>query len=245
MVGRHVEGPGYRWFVGRPRTAATPRLEAAPDLVEATPVGVLPDAAAAELGAGSPVVRLTEPAMHAQLLSRPEIPARVYGRLQELLDGAPPRRLGESDRWVFEGALEADGKRRRARLLVELRDGALEVVSLGFESPAPRRRRGASSPTKRAKRAVRKVMRERDSAEREHRKAERAWRREANKRQGHDHAKVDGLYDAMQAARDRARAAKAQIVAVLEEQKAQVFTPEAVAAARPRFAVGRRLAQED
>ena len=245
MVGRHVEGPGYRWFVGRPRTTETARLEAAPDLVEATPVGVLPDAAAAELGARSPVVRLTEPAMHAQLLSRPEVPARVYGRLQELLDGAAPRRLGESGRWVFEGALEVDGKRRRARLLVELRDGALEVVSIGFESPAPRRRRAAAaSPTKRAKRAVRKAMRDSDKAGRALGKAERAWRREENKRRGRDQVKVDAAYGEMQAARAAAIDARARVAAVLEEERAKVFTPEAVEAARPRWLEGQLAAGE-
>ena len=236
MVERHVRGPGFRWFVRRPRTAETPRLEAAPDLVEATPVGVLPAAPAAELGATSPVVRLTEPAMHAQLLGRPEIPARVYARLQELLD-ARPRRLAESDRWVFERAIDVDGKRRRAQLLVEVRNGVLEVVSLGLESQAPRRRRGAS-PTKQAKRAVRKAMRESARATRELGKAERAWRREANRRQV-DHAKADALYEEMRSARDRARAASTRVVAVLEEEKAKVFTPEAVQAARPRFVEGR------
>ena len=242
MVGRHVEGPGYRWFVGRPRTTETARLEARRDLVEATPVGVLPEAAAAELGAA--VVRLTEPAMHAQLLSRAGVPARVYARLQELLD-AKPRRLGESDRWVFERTVDVGGERRRAQLLVEVRDGALEVVSLTLDASAPRpgRRRRTASPTKRAKRAVRKAMRESAKADRELAKAERAWRREANRRTGFDHAKADAAYDEMQSARAAAEQARSRVVAVLEEERAKVFTAEAVQAARPLFVEGRLAGQ--
>ena len=239
MVKRHTEGPGYRWFVGRPRTAETARLEARRDLVEATPVGVLPEAAAAELGGA--VVRLTEPAMHAQLLSRPDVPARLYGRLQELLD-ARPRRLGESDRWVFTRTIDVDGDRRRAKLLVEVRDGALEVVSLALEAsaaPRPARRRGAASPTKRAKRAVRKAMQEIAKADRRADKALRAWQREESRIRGRDQAKIDAAYREMQAARAEVGQARSRVVAVLEEERAKAVTPQAVQAARPLFVEGR------
>ena len=130
MVERHVEGPGFRWFVGRPRTAKVPRREARPGLVEATPVAVLPEAAVADLGASSAVVRLTEPAMHAQAASRAGVPARLYARLQEVLEAKPQRQAGDAQRWTFTRTLDVGGERRRARVMLELRDGAPEVVSL-------------------------------------------------------------------------------------------------------------------
>ena len=147
MVERHVKGPGFRWFVRRPRTAEVPRREARPDLVEATPVAVLPEAAVADLGASSAVVRLTEPAMHAQAVGRAGVPARLYARLQEVLEAKPQRQAGDTQRWTFTRTLDVGGERRRARVMLELRDGAPEVVSLELAPspsawPAKGRRRG-------------------------------------------------------------------------------------------------------
>ena len=130
MVERHVKGPGFRWFVRRPRTAEVPRREARPGLVEATPVAVLPEAAVADLGVSSAVVRLTEPVMHAQAVGRAGVPARLYARLQEVLEAKPRRQAGDAPRWTFTRTLDVGGERRRVRVVLELRDGAPEVVSL-------------------------------------------------------------------------------------------------------------------
>ena len=139
MVERHVEGPGFRWFVRRPRTAEVPRREARPGLVEATPVAVLPDAAVADLGASSAVVRLTEPVMHAQAVSRAGVPARLYARLQEVLEAKPQRQAGGAPRWTFTRTLDVGGERRRVRAVLEARPGGpVELVSLRLgKAPRP------------------------------------------------------------------------------------------------------------
>ena len=117
MVERHVAGPGFRWFVERPRAWDKAHWEARPDLIEATPVAVLPSAAAAAMAVASPVVRLTEKVMHKQALHHSDLSAEFYALIPEALAAAPQSgREGESSepRWVF------DSGRGGARVVVEV-----------------------------------------------------------------------------------------------------------------------------
>lgn len=117
MVERHVAGPGFRWFIERPRARDKARWDARPGLVEATPVAVLPSAAAAEMQVATPVVRLTEKVTHKQALHHVELPVEFYQRVSEALAAAPEGgREGESPepRWVF------DSGRGGVRVVIEV-----------------------------------------------------------------------------------------------------------------------------
>ena len=140
MVERHVAGPGFRWFVERPRAKKPPRWEARPDLVEATPVGVLPVDTAAALGATNRIVRLTERVMHK--LAAADLPRELYSRLPEILR-AKPRKLRSKtgQRWEFGVEIEVKGERRRARVVVEVSGGLPVLRSM---TAAARRTRKAS-----------------------------------------------------------------------------------------------------
>ena len=116
MIVRHVEGLGFQWFVERPRAREKAYWQARPDLIEATPVGVLPPAVAAGIAA-SPVVRLTEKVMHKQAVHHPELPAEAYRRLPEILQVSP---VLDEGRWVFTRAVELEGRRRSVRVVVEV-----------------------------------------------------------------------------------------------------------------------------
>ena len=117
MITRHVEGPGFRWFVERPRAREKAYWAARPDLIEATPVGVLSSEAATKMGATSAVVRLTEKVMHKQTIHHPELPPEAYRRLPEILQASPEPDRG---RWIFTRAVELRGGRRSARVVVEV-----------------------------------------------------------------------------------------------------------------------------
>ncbi|MDE2904555.1 MAG: phage minor head protein [Acidobacteriota bacterium] len=116
MVERHVEGPGFQWFVKRPRAGEKAYWQARLDLIEATPVGVLPPGVAAGMAA-SPVVRLTEKVMHKQAVHHPELPAEAYRRLPEILRASP---VFDDGRWIFTRAVQLGGQRRSVRTVVEV-----------------------------------------------------------------------------------------------------------------------------
>lgn len=141
LVERHVAGPGFQWFVERPRPKGL-RWEARPGLIEATPAGVLSPAAASRMGAVGPVVRLTEKAMHEQ--ARRKLPAELYARLPEVLRSAPRRRRSKAGpRWEFGRAVLVDGRRRDVRAVVEVdADGRASIVSVRYA----RKKAAAAAP---------------------------------------------------------------------------------------------------
>ena len=134
MLERHLAGPGFRWFVERPRSAQRARWEARGDLIEATPVGILPAQAAETMGAAGPVVRLTERVMHEQVARRAALPAELYARIPELLSAAAVRdeATAAGQRWRFQRRVDAAGEARTVRLVVEVpsRGKQPAVVSL-------------------------------------------------------------------------------------------------------------------
>ena len=131
MVERHVAGPGFRWFVERPRAREKAYWGARPGLVEATPAGVLSVEAAAGMGADSLVVRLTEKVMHKQAVHHPELAAEAYRRLPEILRASP---VHDKGRWIFKSTVELGGKRRSVRVVVEvLASGQPLIVSVRRE----------------------------------------------------------------------------------------------------------------
>ena len=119
MIDRHLAGPGFRWFLERPRaTPAKARWEARPDLIEAAPVAILPSAVAIEMGTATPVVRLTEKVMHKQALHHAEFRAEHYALIPEVLAATPSRGKDEESgqRWVFDRVVA----KRRIRVVVEV-----------------------------------------------------------------------------------------------------------------------------
>lgn len=125
VVGRHVAGPGFRWFVERPRGVKPADRQAEPAFIEATPVGVLRRDLAERIGADTPLVRLNERVMHKQQRSHEELPAADYVRVQAVLDDAEPvlqRTPDERDRWLFSVP-------RLFRALVEVEAGLPQLIS--------------------------------------------------------------------------------------------------------------------
>ena len=129
MIGRWLAGPGFEWFVRRPRAREKARWEARPALVEAVPVGVLSAAAAAAMGAPSRVVRLTEKVMHKQAVRHPEVLLDLYRRLPEVLSAAAPVEVAgaaSGRRWMFRLEL---ARARSLQLIVEVpHDGGAPLV---------------------------------------------------------------------------------------------------------------------
>lgn len=125
VVGRHVAGPGFRWFVERPRPRGDRPREGEPfdwhepAFVEATPVGVLRRELAERIGADTPLVRLNEVVAHKQQRNHPDLSAAVYARVQEALDAAAPQPGDRPARWLFD--LGADIG--RVRMVVEVKKG--------------------------------------------------------------------------------------------------------------------------
>lgn len=125
IVGRHVAGPGFRWFVERPRGVKPADRQARAKFIEATPVGVLRRDLAERIGADTPLVRLNERVMHKQQRSHEELPAADYVRVQAVLDDAEPvlqRTPDERDRWLFSVP-------RLFRALVEVEAGLPQLIS--------------------------------------------------------------------------------------------------------------------
>ena len=137
-VERHVEGPGFAWFVDRGRGEQPPvkrrRHIDYGRLDKAAPVAVLPDALAERLEAATAIVTLTDWAAGKQFwkhgLGRQmpqrsrglavEVPVEWYAEIQELVDDTVPQRHGNE--WAF---LRTDGR----RLVVRVRDGVTEVLA--------------------------------------------------------------------------------------------------------------------
>ena len=134
MIERHLAGPGFRWFVERPRASERMRWEAQGDLIEATPVGILPSAAAETMGAATPVVRLTERVMHKQAIRHPDLAAEIYARIPEIITASPTRTKAAATgrRWTFDRRVQALGKQRTVRVMIEVprRGQQPQVVSL-------------------------------------------------------------------------------------------------------------------
>ena len=123
IVGRHIAGPAFRWFVERPRPAGKlDWRQARPEFIEATPAGVLRRELAERIGADTPLLRLNERAAHKQQIHHPELSADDYVRVQKTLDDAQPRPADEPDRWLFDLP-------RFFRVLVEVADGQPQLVS--------------------------------------------------------------------------------------------------------------------
>ena len=148
---QYVTGPGFRWFVERPRATRAPtwdttRLED----VEAVPLAVLPAATAARLGTTSRLLRLTEPVADKQWrrhgpgqrrpTRRREVPTPWYADLQAILDTPDAIRPNTSvaGRWDIE---------RQGRRVVVALDPAGRPVVISYHGrdagparadPAPR-----------------------------------------------------------------------------------------------------------
>ena len=133
MIDRHLAGPGFQWFVERPRPRGGMRWEAQADLIEATPVGVLPAAAAETLGTATRVTRLTERVMHRQVTRHPDLSTAFYGSIRDVLEAPPARgrRVEAGQRWTFDRQIELDGAPRQVRVVVEVprRDPRPVIVS--------------------------------------------------------------------------------------------------------------------
>ena len=130
----HLRGPGFRWFMQRPRAAAPPRWDSIRE-AEAFPVGVLPPGVLP--GAASRVVRLAEPVADKQWrrhgpgrggrrARRAKVPIDWWGEIQQMLESIPPTPVpGRGGRWQF---LDVGGGRR---LIVGLDpDGRPAAISL-------------------------------------------------------------------------------------------------------------------
>ena len=127
VLRRHLAGPGFRWFVERPRAKEKLRWEARPDLIEATPVGLLPSATATVMGVApgyGRLVRLTEKVMHKQALNHPEFDVEFYALIPEILQAAPVSGTASDTgaRWIFDRPVDVLGKRRVVRVVVEVPD---------------------------------------------------------------------------------------------------------------------------
>lgn len=139
MIERHLAGPGFQWFVERPRGRASPerpregkaRWEARTELIEATPVGLLSPPTAVRMGAASPVVRLIEVVAHKQAAHHPEYSIDIYRRLPEILRAEPRkgRKRPRGQRWEFDREVIVDGQRQPVRAVVEVQeDGGRPLI---------------------------------------------------------------------------------------------------------------------
>ena len=139
MIERHLAGPGFQWFMERPRgrgrgREGKARWEARTDLIEATPVGLLPAEAMADMQAASPVVRLLEVVAHKQAAHHPEYSIDIYRRLPEILRAAKPRegriqRQEVGKRWEFDHDVIVGGERRPVRVVIEVpKDGGRPLL---------------------------------------------------------------------------------------------------------------------
>ena len=146
---QYVTGPGFRWFVERPRATRAPTWDTSRlEDVEAVPLAVLPAATAARLGTTSRLLRLTEPVADKQwrrhgpgrhrLDRGREVPVAWYADLQTILNGVDVPTPGQGGRWVFE---------RRGRRVVVGVDPAGRPVVISYHGrdagparadPAPR-----------------------------------------------------------------------------------------------------------
>lgn len=141
-IERHVAGPDFRWFLGRPRPPAPPRREARPEFVDATPVAVAPDAlrAAAEATRGllylDAAVADKQWRRHGPGQARPRavrtVPVAWWADIQDILDTVTPVRQ-KNGRWRY------DDVDRGRRLIVD-RDAAGRLVVVSYHPRAGRAR---------------------------------------------------------------------------------------------------------
>ena len=132
MIERHVAGPGFQWFVERPRGRGRGG-KTRTDLIEATPVGLLPAETATRDGGRLPQScacsrwwRTSRRRTISGVLDR-DIP-----RLPEILRAEP--RLGRvqkgtGKRWEFDHDVIVDGERRPVRVVIEVaKDGGRPLL---------------------------------------------------------------------------------------------------------------------
>ena len=106
-IARHVSGPAFAWFLERGR-----RRRGLPD--KAAPVALLPGWLLGPMGAGTPILVLTDRDAGRQQRRDSAPPADDYRGIQAIVDRTPPRL--ESGLWRFG-----------PRLDVRVRRGAPEV----------------------------------------------------------------------------------------------------------------------
>ena len=131
VVGRHVAGPGFRWFVERPRPGGGgPEWQARDARIEATPVAVPTDQLSRRIGARR-LLRVTEPMAdkqwrrHGPHKRRPSrrTPIDWWGDVQRLVDGIEPSRNAKGY-WEF-----ADVAGKRLLSVAVDKEGAPFVVT--------------------------------------------------------------------------------------------------------------------
>ena len=153
MLDRHIHGPGFAWFIERPRARienpldsddakrAKMRWEETQGRIQDTPVGLLSPAAAQATGMPR-VARLNERVAHKEEIHHPELTIAFWQAVPGVLARETPAPAGDR-RWRFEGRRVVDGRELLVRVVVEAdKDTGYAVVVSGHYTTKKKRPAG-------------------------------------------------------------------------------------------------------